>query len=167
MTAAEPALRVLVVDDHEDVALGASLLLEMLGCESELATNAEAALEKACAFDPDLMLIDLAMPHFDGYELASRFRDAPSFADKPMIAISGFVDSDHRERALEAGFDGFVSKPFTAFELQSVCDRVRLVMARTRTAIEQSKAAAEAAKKTTRRCRFGLDEFWLNRRVSD
>lgn len=141
-------MRVLVIDDNEDVALGASLLLEMLGCESALVTSGDAALEKAPTFHPDSMLIDLAMPHLDGYELADRFRVDPAFAGTPMVAVSGYVDANHREKAQAVGFDGFVSKPFTVRELENVCNRVRAVIARTRTAIEASRvAAAESQKK--------------------
>ena len=167
MAATETAMRVLVVDDNEDVALGTSLLLRMLGCDAELATSGEIALEKALAFVPDLMLIDLAMPHLDGHELVNQFRLIPAFGDKPMIAVSGYVDAVHRQRAFEAGFDGFVSKPFTAPELENVCNHVRAVIAQTKTAIEQSKAAADTTRRTSRRCQAELDEFWLNRRVSD
>ena len=167
MAATETALRVLVVDDNEDVALGTSLLLGMLGCESEVATSGEVALEKARTFAPDLMLIDLAMPHFDGFDLANRFRLIPAFGDKSMVAVSGYVDAVNRQRAWEAGFDGFVSKPFTACELESVCNRARAVVARTKATIEQSKAAADATKRTSQRCQAALDDFWLNRRVND
>lgn len=167
MGATEPALRVLVVDDNEDVALGTSLLLDMLGCDCEVATSGEIALEKALACNHDLILIDLAMPRIDGYELAYRFRLMPALVDLPMIAVSGYVDAAHRERAWEAGFDGFVSKPFTAGELESVCHRARAIIARTKTAIEQSKAAARAAREKSRRSRIELEVFWLNRRVNE
>ena len=162
-----PALRVLVVEDNEDVALGTSRLLKALGCESDVATSGDAALEKAPAFHPDLMLIDLAMPYLDGYELVNRFRVIPAFGDTPMVAVSGYVDANHREQARAAGFDGFVSKPFSSCDLENVCARARAAIDKSKAAIEQSRAAAAEGEKTNRLCRTDLDEFWLNRRVSD
>lgn len=161
------ALRVLVIEDNEDVAFGTSRLLKVLGCDSEVATSGTAALQMAPGFHPDLMLIDLAMPCLDGYELAGRFRVDPAFDGTPMIAISGYVDADHREQARAAGFDGFVSKPFSTCDLENVCARARAAIDDSNAAIEQSRAAAAESKRMSQRCRIDLDEFWLNRQVDD
>lgn len=85
----------------------------------------------------------------------------------PMVAVSGYVDANHRKKAQAVGFDGFVSKPFTVRELENVCNRVRAVIARTRTAIGASRVAAAESQKRNRRCQIDANEFWLNRRLSD
>jgi CheY-like chemotaxis protein len=139
----------------------------MLGYKSEVAANGQIALEKALAFEPDLLLVDLAMPYFDGYELANRFRLIPAFGSTQMIAVSGYADAAHRQRAAEVGFDGFVSKPFTKDDLEDVCKRVKSRIAETSKAIEDARAAVEATSGVNEKCRHGLGEFWLNRKASE
>lgn len=152
-------MKVLVVEDDDDTAESTSLLLRTFGCETELACSGTAALEKAPAFKPDLMLIDLAMPHFDGLELANRFRLIPAFNKTPMIAVSGYVDAKSRRRAFDGGFDGFVSKPFTKDDLAAACDRVQVLIAQAKALINMSKAAVAASRELTRRSR---SDFWIN-----
>jgi CheY-like chemotaxis protein len=165
--APQTAMRVLVVEDNGDVAESTSRLLRMLGYESEVAANGQIALEKAVAFEPDLLLVDLAMPHLDGYELANRFRLTPAFGGTHMIAVSGYVDAAHRLKAAEVGFDGFVSKPFTKDDLEDVCKRVKSRIAETNKAIEDSRTAVEATSGLNERSRHSLGEFWLNRKASE
>lgn len=160
-------MRVLVVEDNGDVAESTSRLLRMLGYESEIAANGQIALEKAAAFAPDLLLVDLAMPHLDGYELANRFRLIPAFGGTQMIAVSGYVDAAHRQKAAEVGFDGFVSKPFTKDDLEEVCNRVKSRIAETSKAIKDAHAAVETSSGVNEKSRHGLGEFWLNRKASE
>lgn len=160
MAAAQQALKVLVVEDDEDTAESTSLLLRTFGFETESACSGNAALEKAPVFKPDLMLIDLAMPHFDGLELANRFRLIPAFNNSPMIAVSGYVDAKSRRRAFDAGFDGFISKPFTKDDLAAACDRVQVIIAESKALTDKSKAAVAASRELSRRSR---SDFWINR----
>lgn len=160
MAAALQALRVLIVEDDSDTAQSTSLLLRLLGCEAEAVCDATAALERAPQFRPDAMLIDLGMPRFDGLELARQFRFIPEFRNTPMIAVTGFVDPKHRQLAFDAGFDGFISKPFSIDDLETACCRIHASIARTNQAIEESKAAIAAGRAQTR---GGESEFWLNR----
>jgi CheY-like chemotaxis protein len=155
MAVPQPALRVLVIEDDDDTAQSTSLLLRTLGHESEAVPSAVAALERAPVFHPDVMLVDLAMPGCDGFELANRFKHNPAFDKTPMIAVTGFVDPKHRDMAFDAGFDGFVSKPFTIGDLEDVCNRVGATIGR---AMEPKKAATTSRKLSRRR-----SDFWLNR----
>jgi CheY-like chemotaxis protein len=157
MASALHVLRVLVVEDDDDNAETTSLLLRMLGHETEVAYSGETALEKAPSFVPDLMLIDLAMPRFDGFELENCFRLIPAFNKTPMIAVSGYVDALHRQQAFEAGFDGFLGKPFTKDDLAEVCDRVvRASPPGTTASVGQPRTAR---RELSPRSRF---DFWIN-----
>jgi len=167
VTANPSVLRVFIIEDNEDVAVSTSLLLKFLGHGSETVSRGEAALEKALAYRPDLLLIDLALPEVDGYELANQFRSNCAFDDTPMFAFSGYADAVHRQRAMDAGFDGFMSKPFTIADLESVCRRAQTVIAETNVRVQRALAAAHATREISRRCRAALDEFWLNRCASD
>jgi CheY-like chemotaxis protein len=113
MPTTEKTLRVLVVDDDRDGADSLGLLVEELGSQAHVTYGGTQALDVATAFRPDLMLIDLAMPHIDGCGLVVRFRQNPAFAQTKIVAITGHADEEHRALAMKAGFDLVLSKPVT------------------------------------------------------
>ena len=161
-------LRILVVEDDADTAESTSLLLRTLGHSSRSALSGEGALAEAPAVLPDLMLIDLAMPKLVGCVLANRLRLMPDFSETPLIAVSGFVDARHRQQALEAGFDGFLSKPFTMEDLQGLIARVQVAICQTNAVAEETRQRVAAARETVRKTRDSLNDYWLNRqRTSD
>lgn len=164
MAAVGTPLRILVVEDDVDTAESTSLLLRTLGHRSRAALSGEGALTEAPAFHPDLMLIDLAMPKLDGCELANRLRLMPDFGQTPLIAVSGFVDAKHRQLAVDAGFDGFLSKPFTLEDLQGLIARVQVAICQTNAVADETRQRAAAARETVRRTREALDDYWVNRR---
>jgi two-component system, OmpR family, response regulator len=115
---AERTLRVLVVDDHQDSANSLCQLIGLWGYECEVAYDGGAGLKAACAFHPDCLLLDIAMPVLDGYTLAERVRQEPSLANTKLIALSAFSDSAHVSRAKQAGFDFLLVKPADPAELE-------------------------------------------------
>lgn len=119
------SLRIFVVEDDVDSANSLALLLRWLGHESHVAVDGAVALEIASVLQPDLMLIDLAMPNLDGCELAMRLRERDEFAKTPLVAVSGYVDGKHRQQAADAGFDDFLGKPYTADDLQQLFNRLQ------------------------------------------
>lgn len=126
---AKDALRVLVVDDHQDTLDSLALLLRCWGHEVHVAREGEAALKQALSAKPHLMLIDLAMPGMDGLQLAHRLRIQPDFSKTPLIAVTGLSDQLHRRQAAEVGFDDFIVKPYSAAQLLEVLARVQLSIA--------------------------------------
>ena len=123
--AAAQALRILVVEDDADSANTLALLLRWMGHEAHVASDGAIALEIAAVLQPDVMLIDLAMPILDGCELAVKLRQRAEFADTPLVAVSGYVDAKHRQQAADAGFDDFLGKPYTADDLLNLFARVQ------------------------------------------
>jgi PAS domain S-box-containing protein len=106
-------LRVLVVDDApDDLALFAAVIAGE-GASVETAPSAARALEVASTFEPHLIVSDIAMPEEDGYALLARIRADADLAvrNAPAIAVTAHARSDDRERALAAGFNGYLSKP--------------------------------------------------------
>ena len=112
--AAEPpssGRRVLVVDDNQDSSETLALLLRLQGHEVEVANDGPAALAKAAAFRPMLILLDIGMPGMDGYEVARRLRQTPGLENTVLTAVTGWGQEEDRRRTAEAGFDHHLVKP--------------------------------------------------------
>jgi two-component system cell cycle response regulator DivK len=75
------------------------------------AANAFEGLQKALAHPPDLILLDINLPHVDGLTLTSRIKSYPSLRAVPVVAITANVMRGDRERSLAAGCDGYIQKP--------------------------------------------------------
>jgi CheY-like chemotaxis protein/anti-sigma regulatory factor (Ser/Thr protein kinase) len=103
--------RVLIVDDNADGADSLGRLLEILGHETATEYDGEAALNRVNAFDADVVLLDLAMPGLDGFEVCRRLR-ASALPHRPrIVAMTGWAREEDRERAAAAGFDAHLVKP--------------------------------------------------------
>ncbi|HEU4617978.1 MAG TPA: ATP-binding protein [Gammaproteobacteria bacterium] len=105
------ARKVLVVDDNRDAAETLKDLLDGLGYEVRAAFDGPDALEIAAAFEPDLALVDLAMPVMDGFELARRLRELPCGERMKLIAVTGYGQEHDRVRSGASGFDLHLVKP--------------------------------------------------------
>jgi CheY-like chemotaxis protein len=110
-SAAARLLRVLVADDNQDAADSLSMLVEMWGYEVRQAYDGMAVLAITSVYEPDVMLLDVAMPKLDGLELARKLRRQSRFKDTLLIAITGYADEAHRLLCVEAGFDQHLGKP--------------------------------------------------------
>jgi CheY-like chemotaxis protein len=117
--------KVLVVDDDPEIVTFLSTLLELEGIESSVATSAAAALEQLQQTRPDLVLLDIAMPDRDGIDLCKELKSDPRTAEVPVFVVSARPGKDVVERALAAGAEEFIRKPFENAELISRI-RVRL-----------------------------------------
>jgi DNA-binding response OmpR family regulator len=112
----EHAGRILVVDDvHENVRL-LEAVLGACGYEVVSATDGDAALELAVSARPDLVLLDVLMPQPDGYTVCRRLRAQDETAVLPVIMLTASEGSE-KTRAIEAGADDFIPKPFNREEL--------------------------------------------------
>jgi CheY-like chemotaxis protein len=101
--------RVLVVDDNRDGAESLADVVRMLGHTVDVAYDGAAALEKARANPPDVMLCDIGLPGMSGYEVAKAVRATDERVQ--LIAVSGYAQPEDVKRALDAGFDAHVAKP--------------------------------------------------------
>ena len=115
--------KVLVVDDDPEIVTFLSTLLELEGIESCVATSAAAALEQLQQGPPDLVLLDIAMPDRDGIDLCKELKSDPRTAEVPVFVVSARPGKDVVERALAAGAEEFIRKPFENAELIS---RIRI-----------------------------------------
>ena len=102
--------QILVVDDN----LANLRLFEiLLRCNYEVATaaNASEALAVLQRFHPDLILMDVQLPGMDGISLTRHLRTKNEYRTVPIVALTAYAMVEDRKRALEAGCDGFISKP--------------------------------------------------------
>jgi PAS domain S-box-containing protein len=106
-------MRLLLAEDIEVNQQIAVELLEGMGAQVELANNGREALEKVMAPGAayDAVLMDIQMPEMDGYEATRRIRADGRFVDLPIIAITAHAFAEERQKALEAGMNGHITKP--------------------------------------------------------
>ena len=97
----------------EDVALNRELLVQLLENDYRLVLAADgvAALERAAEAKPDLILMDLSLPHMDGWEATRRLKADETLSRIPVIVLSAHAMRGHEERARASGCDDFLTKP--------------------------------------------------------
>lgn len=117
-------LSCLVVDDNIDAAHMLSAYLEAAGLSVATAHSGEAALVLAQALRPELYLLDIGLPDFDGNELATRLRRRPEAATATIIAVTGYGRQEDREDALAAGFDHYFVKPLDMASLMTLLSTI-------------------------------------------
>ena len=108
---------VLVVDDDPEIVTFLATLLELEGIASTVATSAAAALERLESSVPSLVLLDIAMPDRDGLDLCRTLKKDPRTRDVPVFVVSARPGKDVVKRALAAGAEEFIRKPFENHEL--------------------------------------------------
>jgi two-component system KDP operon response regulator KdpE len=118
------AARVLVVDDEPQIVRGLRVILRGAGFEVEAATTKEEALDAVAVRPPDAMVLDLVLPDGSGIEVCESVR---SWSSLPIVVVSAVGDEREKVRALDAGADDYVTKPFGAGELTA---RLRAVLRR-------------------------------------
>jgi PAS domain S-box-containing protein len=111
----EPAaqhVRALIVDDNVDAAESLSLLLNLEGHTTSIASNGVDALGKVSEFKPDIVLLDIGLPGMNGYDVARAIRALPGTESTPfLVAITGWGSEEDRRRSASAGFDEHLTKP--------------------------------------------------------
>ena len=137
-TSKKAPARVLVVEDERDIAALVAYHLTKEGYRVRTAEAGPEALLAIQAERPDLVLLDLMLPGFSGYEVLAELRRRPEVADVPVVVLTARRDEADRVKGLELGADDYVTKPFSPRELVL---RVGAVLRRA-----QSPALAGAAR---------------------
>jgi len=105
--------RILVVEDQEDNRRIIHDLLTSAGYEMIEAVSGEEGVTLAEQHRPDLILMDIQLPGVDGYEAARRIKANPALRHIPIIAVTSYALSGDEAKALAAGCDAYVAKPFS------------------------------------------------------
>jgi CheY-like chemotaxis protein len=110
--------KILIIEDHPD-------MLEMLGWEIELmgfipimAKLGEEGMAKALNEIPELIILDIMMPHMDGWEVVAQLRTHPEMKDVPIVAATALFRDRDLKKCIAAGCSDYIVKPFTFKELQ-------------------------------------------------
>ena len=111
---------VLIVEDNDKNMKLLRDVLQASGFETVEATTAEEGIELALTSAPSLVLMDVQLPGIDGVQALARLRGDERTASAPVVALTAQAMHGDRERFLEAGFDGYLSKPVDVTELISV-----------------------------------------------
>ncbi len=130
--------RILVVEDERDIAALVAYHLTKEGYRVRTAEGGHEALEAAAAERPDLMLLDLMLPGYSGYDVLAELRRRPTLSEVPVIVLTARREEADRVKGLELGADDYLTKPFSPRELVL---RVGAVLRRA-----QSPAVAGAAR---------------------
>ena len=113
-------LRVLVVDDNRAAADMLNMVVKMLGNEARTAYDGVEAVAEAEKFRPHVILMDLGMPHMDGFEAARRIRQHDWGENIVLVALTGWGQEKDRQETMAAGFDQHLVKPAEPSELQQL-----------------------------------------------
>jgi DNA-binding response OmpR family regulator len=140
--------RVLVVDDDETIRAIVGRLVEVAGGSAVEAGTGEEALRALYAERPDIVVLDIDLPALDGWAVLERIRQ---LTDVPVLMLSGHDDELEKVRALQAGADDYVTKPFGAQEL------LARLHAHLRRAAASARGEAPAALRPYRDAALALD----------
>jgi len=127
------SLRVLVVDDEPSISQLLSMALRYDGWQVEVAANGAEAVSRATEFGPDVMVLDIMLPDFDGMQVLSRLRAGGDLV--PVLFLSALGSVDDRVKGLTAGGDDYMVKPFSIEELIA---RLRALVRRSRLQLDRA-----------------------------
>jgi two-component system cell cycle response regulator DivK len=116
--------RILIAEDFDDNRELLRLMLESAGYSVRETRDGRELLEAARTEPPDLLLIDLSMPNLDGWGALTELRGDARTRSLPCVAVTAFAAERDRERALAAGFDAYVTKPFRSADLIEAIERL-------------------------------------------
>ena len=125
--------RILVVDDEKLIVKGIKFSLEQDGMEVDCAYDGEEAVNLAKQVEYDIVLLDVMLPVYDGFEVLSRIRE---FSSMPVIMLTAKGDDMDKILGLEYGADDYITKPFNILEVKA---RIKAIMRRSKKEASNSR----------------------------
>lgn len=119
-TVIRSATRILLVEDHPEVAQAQALLLRAIGYDVVIAQDGFEALAMARSDEPDIILLDIGLPGLDGYEVAAALKADAVTRQIRLIALTAYGTPDDLRRSRELGFEAHLVKPATLDQLRRV-----------------------------------------------
>jgi CheY-like chemotaxis protein len=117
-------IRILVAEDNPANRELLRERLEARGYSVTEACNGQEALEMIAQSRPDLLLLDISMPVLDGFATVRKIRENPELSALPVLAVTAYAMQGDRDKVLNAGFDGYLSKPINARDLANELERL-------------------------------------------
>ncbi|MGH8323157.1 MAG: PAS domain-containing hybrid sensor histidine kinase/response regulator, partial [Steroidobacteraceae bacterium] len=118
--------RILIADDNADAAASLAAILQLQGHETCIAAHGQQAVELAATYRPDIIFMDVGMPHMDGLEATREIRAQPWGKSMLIAALTGWGQQDDRRRTREVGMDMHLVKPIDLEEIAAVLARSRV-----------------------------------------
>lgn len=115
---------ILAVEDNDDNLLLISYALESLGCRFICQTDSSSTVLVAKEHQPDLIMLDILLPTFNGIDVVRYLKQDPLTYNIPVLAVTALASREDRELILLAGFDDYISKPFLLEDLEAVVRRL-------------------------------------------
>ena len=117
-------VRVLAVDDDPTILRLLQVNLEMEGHEVHTAENGRDALERIREVEPEVVLLDVMMPHLDGWQVCEQLREDHAFDELPVVFLSARAQQADLARGRHVGADAYITKPFDPLELVELIERL-------------------------------------------
>lgn len=143
--------KILLVEDYPDIRKVLALLLASRGHETVEAGDGQAGVRLALEQKPDLILMDMSLPIMSGWEATQAIKSNPATADIPVIALTAHAMRGDRERAWEAGCDGFITKPIDDELLEHTIEQILAERQGEDAGVEVATGGAELTEQTRRR----------------
>lgn len=115
---------ILAVEDNDDNLLLISYALESLGCRFICQTDSCSTVLVAKEYQPDLIMLDILLPTFNGIDVVRYLKQDPLTYNIPVLAVTALATREDRERILMAGFNGYISKPYMIEDLEAAVRRL-------------------------------------------
>ena len=112
--------KILIVEDNPANLKMLKLIIENIDCEILEAVNGDEALAVTIEKEPDLILMDIQIPHIDGLEVTRRLRKMEIFTKTPIIALTAFAMEKDEQAGLDAGCNEYMIKPFSTAKLLEI-----------------------------------------------
>lgn len=116
--------KILVIDDEPEITEIVETFLSEAGYTVAVINTSQEAVEKARAFKPNVILLDIMMPGMDGYDICHALKEDPDFGATPVIFLTGKDRSDDMGRSFKSGGDMFIKKPFSCERLLEIVNIV-------------------------------------------
>ncbi|HEX4474738.1 MAG TPA: response regulator [Polyangiaceae bacterium] len=117
-------MRILVVEDQDSIRRMIEALISARGYKVTAVNSGTKAIDVALTDPPDMVLLDLMVPGYDGFEVCRRLRKNPTTRAVPILIISAMDDPDSRTKAADAGATAYYTKPFSPIALLKEIERL-------------------------------------------
>jgi two-component system response regulator VicR len=118
-----PPRKILVVDDEKLIQRMTRFILERSHYEVHVASDGKEALRLVREVRPDLILLDVQLPHMDGFDVLAVLRQSPDMRDIPVVMLSSLAEATDRTRGLGLGASEYLTKPYEATDLLACVSR--------------------------------------------
>ncbi len=115
---------ILLVEDSEIVKKASALMLKSLNCETDIVETGAQALEKIASKQYDFVFLDIGLPDMDGFTVTKKVRamEDGTTRSTPIIALTAHTEENFKSSAMEAGMNGFLTKPLLPEKIKKILD---------------------------------------------